>query len=132
MTKLQRPLRGLLSLFFVWVGVLHFATPEPFLAIMPPSLPWHLELVYLSGFFEIAGGVGLSVPATRRAAAWGLLALLIAVYPANIHMLVNDVYLPDMPRERWILWARMPVQFILAAAVLWTGGIWPKGDNPNA
>ena len=85
-----------------------------------------LELVYLSGFFETLGGIGLVVPATRRFAAWGLVALLIAVYPANINMLVNDIYLEDMPRERWMLWARMPLQFLLGLAVLWSGEIWPR------
>ena len=122
----MRIARTLVSLFFVYVGVLHFVKPAPFLAIMPPALPWHLELVYVSGFFEILGGVGLLWTRTRKAAAWGLLALLAAVYPANIHMLVNEVYLPDMPEEKWMLWARMPFQFLFALAVLWTGEIWPK------
>ena len=118
--------RIIVSLFFVYVGILHFVKPDPFLAIMPPALPWHLELVYISGFFEILGGVGLLWPHTRKLAAWGLLALLVAVYPANIHMLINEVYLPDMPKQKWILWARMPFQFVFALAVLWTGEIWPK------
>jgi uncharacterized membrane protein len=51
--------------------------------------------------------------------------LLVAVYPANIHMLVNDVYLPDMAEDRWLLWVRMPLQFVIAAGVIWTGGLWP-------
>lgn len=114
------------ALSFVGVGVLHFLTPQPFVSIMPPYLPWHLELVYLSGLFEALGGVGLLIPKTRRSAAWGLIALLIAVYPANIHMLVNDIYLDDMPRERWLLWARMPLQFVMALGVLWSGEIWPR------
>ncbi len=94
--------------------------------IMPPYLPWQLELVYLSGVAEIVGGVGLLIPRFRRAAGWGLLLLLIAVYPANIHMLVNDIYLPDMPRERWLLWLRLPMQFVFAAWVLWSAGLWPR------
>ena len=114
------------ALSFVVVGVLHFINPDPFLTIMPEYLPWHLELVYLSGFFEILGGAGLLIPSTRRLAAWGLIALLIAVYPANINMLVNDVYLDDMPHDRWLLWARMPLQFVMAIGVLWSGEIWPK------
>ena len=84
----------------------------------------------MCGFFEILGGVGLLWARTRKAAAWGLLALLVAVYPANIHMLVNEVYLPNMPEEKWMLWARMPFQFLFALAVLWTGEIWPK-TTPN-
>ena len=74
----------------------------------------------------LLGGLGLLIPKVRKAAAWGLIALLIAVYPANIHMLVNEVYLEDMPKEKWLLWVRMPFQFLFAAGVLWTGNIWPK------
>jgi uncharacterized membrane protein len=90
-----------------------------------------LELVYISGFFEIAGGLGLLAPQTRRPAAWGLLALLVAVFPANIHMLVNEVYLPDMPREPWLLWARMPLQFVMAAMVAASGGLWPRAQQAS-
>lgn len=120
------------ALSFVVVGVLHFINPSPFVSIMPEYLPWHLELVYLSGVFEILGGLGLIIPMTRRYAAWGLVALLIAVYPANINMLVNDIYLDDMPHERWLLWARMPLQFLMALGVLWSGDIWPKINEDSA
>ena len=116
---------------FVAIGVSHFLDPAPFLSIMPAYLPWHLALVYISGFFEILGGLGLLFNGSRRIAAWGLVALLIAVYPANIHMLVNEVYLEGMPREPWILWARMPLQFVFAAGVLWTGDIWPRPQAPE-
>jgi uncharacterized membrane protein len=104
-------------IFFV-PGVGHFTDPAPFVHIVPPQLPAPDLLVAISGFFEIAGAVGLLIPRLRRAAGWGLIALLIAVYPANIHMLVHDVYLPDMPQERWMLWVRMPVQFVFAAVVV--------------
>jgi len=106
--------------------VLHFATPEPFVLIVPPYLPAPELLVAVSGVFEILGGVGLLIPRVRVAAGWGLLALLVAVYPANIHMLLNEVYLPDMPQEKWLLWARMPVQLVFAAAVAFGAGIWPR------
>ena len=124
--SLKSATRALIGASFVWIGVLHFADPTPFVSIMPPYLPWHLELVYVSGVFEIIGGLGLIYPRTRRLAAWGLVALLIAVYPANIHMLVNEVYVPGMPQEKWALWARMPLQVVFAIGVLWTGGIWPR------
>jgi uncharacterized membrane protein len=91
---------------------------------MPTYLPWHLELVYLSGVFEVAGGIGILIPRLRKTAAWGLIALLVAVYPANIHMLVNEIYLEGMAHDKWILWARMPFQFVFAALVSWTGGLW--------
>ena len=118
--------RWLCAASYVAVGITHFTDPATFVAIVPPALPAPLLLVHISGVFEILGGVGLLVPRTRRAAAWGILALLVAVYPANIHMLVNEVYLPDMPRERWLLWARMPMQFVFAAWVAWVGGLWPR------
>ena len=118
-----RVLRWLTAVFFVAVGTHHFIDPAPYLAIVPPYLPWHLALVYISGFFEVLGGIGLLIPKTRKAAAWGLIALLIAVYPANIHMLVNDVYLPDMARERWLLWLRMPLQFLMGWAVFVSGNL---------
>ena len=119
--------RWLVASSFVWVGVQHFVNPAPFVSIVPPALPWPLALVYVSGFFEVLGGIGLLSGRTRRPAAWGLLALLVAVYPANIHMLVNDVYLDGMPRERWLLWVRMPLQLVFALGVAWTGGLWPRG-----
>ena len=82
-------LLGLMALFYVGSGVLHFTNSGVYLAIMPPYLPFHLELVYLSGIAEIALGVGVLIPATRVRAAWGLILLLIAVFPANVHMAMN-------------------------------------------
>ena len=115
--------RLLAAAVFLVAGVGHFVQPGPFVAIVPWWLPAPELLVAVSGFFEIAGGVGLLIPRLRRPAGWGLIALLIAVYPANIHMLVNDIYLPDMPQERWLLWARMPVQFVFAAMVVYGAGL---------
>ena len=127
--------RYLVAGSFTYVGVLHFVSPEPFVGIVPTYLPWPLALVYVSGFFEVVGGIGLLPRRTRKTAAWGLMALLAAVYPANIHMLLNDVYLEGMPRERWLLWARMPFQFVFALGVAWTGEIWlaptPQEDTPS-
>jgi uncharacterized membrane protein len=122
--------RCFVGLSFASIGVLHFADPTPFVAIVPPWLPWPLGLVQVSGFFEILGGLALLARRTRRLAGWGLVALLVAVYPANIHMLVNEVYLEGMPREKWLLWARMPLQLVFAAAVLWTGEIWLRPRTP--
>lgn len=112
--------------FFIGVGSLHFTDPQTFVSIMPSYLPWHLELVYLSGFFEIMGGLSLLFMSTRYIGAWGLVALLVAVYPANIHMLVHEIYLEGMPHNKWLLWARMPLQFVFILSVLWVGDIWPK------
>lgn len=105
--------RWLLGLLFVAAGVLHLARPDVFLRAMPPYLPWHRELVIVSGVFEILGGVGLQVPRTRRAAAWGLIALLVAVFPANVHMALHPGEFPSLPP--WTLWARLPLQPALIA-----------------
>ena len=116
---------------YIVAGVPHFTSPEFYLPMMPPYLPAHMELIYISGFFEVVGGLGLLLPATRRYAGWGLIALLVAVFPANIHMLVNEVYIGDMPQEKWLLWARMPFQLVFALGVLWAGEIWPRPQNTN-
>jgi uncharacterized membrane protein len=108
--------RGALALLFVGAGVLHFRHPETYLRIMPPALPAPRLLVLLSGVAEVAGGLGLLLPATRRLAAWGLLALLVAVFPANVHMLglAHELHIPA-----WVLWTRLPLQPLLMGAVWW-------------
>lgn len=106
--------RWLVTLIFCTVGILHFVKPEFFVHIMPAYLPWHEELVQISGFFEIAGGVGVQIPKLRKAAGYGLLALLLAVFPANINMAVNHVGLPDgTALPSLALWARLPLQFVI-------------------
>lgn len=107
----------LLAANFVAAGVMHFANPEFFVRIMPPYLPWHLELVYLSGVFEILGGLGVLWPATRALAGWGLIALLVAVYPANIHMALHPEQFPDV--QAWAAWLRLPFQFLFMAWAWW-------------
>ena len=104
--------------FFTIAGVGHFSNAEFFVAIMPPYLPWHLEIVYVSGVFEIAGGLGVLLGATRRWAGYGLLALLVAVYPANIHMAMNPELFPDITATA--LYGRLPLQFVFAWCVWWS------------
>jgi uncharacterized membrane protein len=72
------------AVFYIVAGVLHFMKSAPYLRIMPPYIPWHAAMVGVSGAFEILGGLGLLVPTGRRAAAWALVALLLAVFPANL------------------------------------------------
>jgi uncharacterized membrane protein len=100
----------LLAALFVGAGLLHLLHPETYLRIMPPALPAPRLLVVLSGVAEIAGGLGLLLPATRRWAAWGLLVLLLAVFPANIYMLQihEQLHIPA-----WVAWARLPLQPLL-------------------
>ena len=117
MRKLKIILKYLLCVFFVAAGLNHFINPAFYLKIMPPYLPWRLFLVYLSGFFEAALGVLLLVPALTRTAAWGLIALLIAVFPANIHMALNPQLFPDISPAA--LWLRLPLQAVFIAWAFW-------------
>ena len=102
--------RLLLASFFVYTGVMHFVRPKNFIKIMP-GMPYKKELVEISGFFEILGGVGLLVPPVRKAAGFGLIALLWAVFPANINMALNKIDFGFLPT--WALWARLPLQFVM-------------------
>lgn len=123
MTKIV--VRFLLAGLFLGAGILHFANPQPFVNIVPPYLPAPWALVYISGVFEILGGVGLLVPFTRRWAGMGLVALLLAVFPANIHMALNNIPLGDVYFPWWVHLIRLLFQFVLIAGVLWVGDIWP-------
>ncbi len=112
--------RFVLTLLFVGIGVTHFTHTDAFVHIMPPYLPLHRELVWTSGFFEILGGVSVQVPRLRRAAGYGLVALLFAVFPANVHMAVTHVPAPDgTPIPSALLWGRLPLQLVLMAWVWW-------------
>ena len=107
----------IMSIFYVSVGVNHFTIPEWFLQIVPPWLPYKLELVYISGFLEIIFGVMLLIPATRFYAAWGLILLLIAVYPANIYLAqTNGAAMNTTPL---VAWGRLPFQFVFIALAYW-------------
>lgn len=110
-------LKYALGLSFVAAGVNHFVDPDFYLKIMPPYLPWHLFLVYVSGLFEAVLGTALLIKRSTRAAAWGLMALLVAVYPANIHMALNPGLYPEYNQA--LLWVRLPIQAVLMAAVFW-------------
>lgn len=110
-------LRAALVLLFVGSGVLHLVRPRPYVRIVPPVLPAPELLVALSGVAEVVGGVALLEPTLRRAAARGLVALLVAVFPANAYMALD----PDragLGVPPWLLWARLPLQVVLVGAVL--------------
>ena len=107
------------ALLFTGSGLLHLVRPGPFVKIVPPYIPWPSAMVLISGLAEIAGGIGLLIPVTRRIAGYGLVALLIAVFPANVYMAMNHVQVSVRPVPESLLWARLPLQGVLIAWVLW-------------
>lgn len=117
--KNKELLRVILAVSINIVGLLHFAVPDIFVRIVPSFLPYPLELVYISGVFEILGGIGLLVPTVSRAAAWGLIALFIAVFPANINMAVNHIHIDGIPDSPWFQVIRLPCQAVLIAWAWW-------------
>ncbi len=116
-------LRFLLAAVLLGAGVMHFVDPWFFVQIMPPYLPWHWEAVYVSGVIEIVLGIGLLIPATSRFAAWGAIALFIAVFPANLHMAMANVQFDPPPPmgqpTQTAAWMRLPMQLVLIAWAYW-------------
>ena len=115
-----------LAAFFINVCIDHFINPDFYLSIMPPAFPMHLEAVYISGFFEILGGICVLIPSLRIIAGWGLVALLIAVYPANIYMALTPEAFPDT--QIAILYFRLPLQFLF---FYWAYSVTREAYNPN-
>ena len=113
MRRFKRGFKYLMAAFYVLAGINHFLNPAVYLKIMPPYLPWHQFMVEASGVCEIALGLLLLVPRWTRWAAWGLIALLIAVFPANLHMAAHPELYPEIPPAA--LWARLPLQVVLIA-----------------
>jgi uncharacterized membrane protein len=102
-----------MTVFYVLAGIRHFTHTAFYLQIMPPYIPEPLNMVYLSGAFEILLGLLLLPVMTRRLAAWGLIALLIAVFPANLHMYMNNISPEGTTIPPWALYARLPLQLLL-------------------
>jgi uncharacterized membrane protein len=123
---MKTALRWLLTIVMVAAGANHFINPAPYVAMMPGALPAPLALVYISGVAEILGGLGLILPATRRLAAWGLIALFVAVFPANLNMALNDLPLGTTPVPTWALWARLPLQIVFIA---WAYLVGVRGER---
>lgn len=108
---------GLLACLFVVAGANHFLSPSPYLQIMPPIFPAPRALVAISGIAEIAGGIGLLVRPKRKLAAWGLILLLVAVFPANVFAARHGMNVSGWQVPAWMLWARLPLQPIFIAWV---------------
>jgi len=110
---------SVMGIFYILAGSYHFASPKTYLSAMPPYIPWPLTMIYISGAAEILGGIGLCVPdgfvfpRIRAVAAWGLVALLIAVYPVHINMCLHPDQFSAIPL--WILWLRLFLQLPLIA-----------------
>ena len=120
MSRIKRALLYTMGAFYVFAGVMHFVVPDSYVSIMPSYLPWHLELVYLSGVAEILCGVGVLIPRTRVMAAWATIALLIAIFPANINVAIHDLPMGDATEGAGMLnWGRLPFQLVLIAWAWW-------------
>jgi uncharacterized membrane protein len=117
MAILKTIVRVVFAALFIIAGVTHFTNRDFFTAIVPPYLPWPVALVYVSGVAEIGLGMLLLIPRTSVLAGWGLIALLVAVFPANVHMAVNpQLYPATSPTALWI---RLPLQGVLIAVAYW-------------
>jgi uncharacterized membrane protein len=114
--------KWLIGVLFVIAGVNHFRAPDMYLKIMPPYLPYHRPLVLISGAFEIALGALLLVPQVSWLAAWGLIALLIAIFPANIYLYQHQEILPGPPLLHLL---RLPLQGVL----IWWAWIYTKREQ---
>lgn len=117
MSTFKTLVRVLFAAFFLFAGVSHFTNRGFFIAIVPPYLPWPEALVAISGAAEILLGALLIVPRTSQLAGWGLIALLVAVFPANIHMAMHPDLYPTMSPMALVI--RLPVQGVLVALAYW-------------
>ena len=108
----------LMSFFYINVGIDHFINPEYFMYIMPPIIPWHLELVYLSGAFEVFLGIGI-LTRYRKYAAWGLILLLFAVFPANIYLIQSESAQLALGITKRIAIIRAPFQLLFIGLAYW-------------
>ena len=107
----------LMTLFYIMAGTNHFINPDWYVRIVPPILPFKTAIVYISGILEIILGTLLIFPKTRFIASWGLILLLVAVYPANIYVaLTNGEVMDTTPL---IAWGRLPFQFVFIALAYW-------------
>ncbi|MAJ44093.1 MAG: DoxX family protein [Candidatus Marinimicrobia bacterium] len=107
----------IMGIFYAYVGITHFTEPKWFMQIMPPYLPYHLQLVYLSGFFEIVFGVMLFFSKYRYIAGWGLILLLIAVFPANIYLAQTNGDAMNISAN--LAWWRLPFQLVFISLAYW-------------
>ncbi len=119
MSRTKRVLLWVMGGFYILNGLNHFFNADAYIAIMPAYLPWHGQLVLLSGVAEIAVGAGVLIPTTRVTAAWGIILLLILIFPANLYVAMNGLpYVGDEPNTA-LNWVRLPFQLVLIAWAYW-------------
>ena len=123
MKRVKQVLKYLFGLMFILAGVNHFLKPEFYLPMMPPYIPAHELMVILSGVAEIILGIMLFIPRVSRLAAWGMIALLIAVFPANLHMALHPEQFPDVPQIG--LWIRLPLQGVM----IWWAWLYTRKER---
>ena len=123
LSRLKGPLLYVMGPLYVVAGAMHFVVPALYVQIVPPVLPAPLALVYLSGIVEIAVGIGLLLPRTRRLAAWATVALLVAIFPANVYMATHGVVIEGAPGggdpSALVRWGRLPLQGVLILWAYW-------------
>lgn len=134
LVRFRTPLAYLMGTVYLVAGIMHFVMPKPFAQIVPPALPRPLDLVYLSGIAEVGLGLGMLFDRTRRYAAWGIIALLVAVFPANVYMATDDVAADFVPGRlagvaRAAAWARLPFQAVLVLWAWWHALRGPESDG---
>jgi uncharacterized membrane protein len=118
MLSVRKFLRYLLAGFFIAAGLNHFRTPATYLAMMPEWVPAPSLMNVLSGVCEVLGGIGVLVPRLRIAAGWGLIALMVAVFPANLHVALLG-RMPGFSFSPTVLWLRLPLQAVFIAWIAW-------------
>ena len=124
-------LRLVLAAFYLGAGILHLKSPQGFIKIVPSFVPWPAQVVWLTGFAEIAGAIGLMVPRLQKAAGIGLALYAICVFPANINHAVNQIDIGALPNSWWYHGPRFVLQPILVWCALWCSGVvdWPWRRN---
>ena len=111
--------RVALAVMFLFAATGRLANADGLMQMLPDFLPLRREAVYISGFFEVLGAIGLLVPRLSRPAAWGLVALLLVVFPANIYVALHNLQIPGLPGSPIVQWLRLPLQLVLIGLVLW-------------
>ena len=129
MKRIKTMSKYLQAIFMIFAGTMHFFNPSFFLKIMPPYLPQHKELVLVSGVFEVLLGLMLLIPRCSRLAAWGIMALLIAVFPANIYLYQHQEILPASPIIHLL---RLPLQGLFVLWAYWHTTTSGKNHEPEA